>query len=233
MNVNEIVGYINENVPELSVEKKDSNYELDLEKDEVVILDNDKFVSSFRNVVVINEHLKEKDAIKEYANLANNEHSCAIFLKDKFIVVNNNGEIASKHNYSEILNNSEQNNKEKYTKADILNYLGNVSYTYYIGVYFATYFVILLIIFAFDILIVGILAFILSKILKIEMDVKKIAIMVIHALTLSAILYVIYLVLSYLKHFTFNYINIVSMIITYIYVVLYFLKKRKENIAEK
>lgn len=231
VNVGEIVQYLNDNLPKMTLEKQEDKYELSTETDDVIILEDNKFIDSFKSVVVINKYLEENEAIDEYSKLANNGHSCAIFLKDKCIVVTENKQQVNKYNYSELLNKYTKSNNEKYTKVDVLNYLGNTSYTYYIFAYFVNYFTILLTVFALDVIIIGVLSMIVSRILKLTMNKKEIFSMSIYALTLSAILYIVYLIASYLNKFSFEYINIINMIIAYIYVSLYFWKKRKKDVA--
>ena len=145
--MNELIQYFQDNIPEFKLTKKDNDYNLDLEKDETVILDVEIFTKAFKNIVVMNETLNEEDAVKEYSKLANNEKKCLIFLKDKCILVTQNEGEVTKYKYTDLLNQYTGSNNDEYNKTSVLNYFGNISYMNYIMLYFINYFVMILIVF--------------------------------------------------------------------------------------
>ena len=57
ISMNELIQYLNDNVPEFKLEKKENDYILDLEKDEAVILDAEIFKDAFKNIVVLKSTL--------------------------------------------------------------------------------------------------------------------------------------------------------------------------------
>ena len=231
-NVNDIAAYLNEKLPEFNLEKKDEDYKLNIDTKETVILDDNKFLGFFKNVVVINDSLKEKEATEEYSDLANDEHNCIVFLKDECILITKNQEEVTKYKYADILTKFTGTNNDEYNKISVINYFSNISYTNYMLVYFVSYFIILLVVFALDIIVISVVSIIFTKLLKIKINAKSIFTLTIYALTLSSILYIIYLITSSLTGFYFAYTNIVNILISYIYIGIYFIKKRKNLLQD-
>ena len=238
-NIQKVEEYLSQTMPEFKIQKdeqsEEDKYILNLENNDVFILDNQNFIESFSHLVVINTSLEEEKAIEEYYKLATEKYNCAIFLKDKCIIIStkydpnseNKEQGIAKYTYRDILNTLGTGINEL-TKTNLLGYLNNISYTYYIFAYFINYFVILITVFALDIIIIGILGLIISKIWKISINKKEIFSIAIYAYTLPAIIYIIYLIIRYFTNFTINYMNIIDILIAYIYVMIYFYQKRKK-----
>ena len=231
-NTGEIINYLNEKVPEFSLEKKDENYKLSIDTKETVILEDSQFVNFFKSVVVMNDSLEEKEATKEYSSLANNDHNCVVFLKDECMIITQNESEVTKYKYGELLTKITGKNEDQYDKMSLIDYFNNMPYVYYMCVYFLNYFIIILMVFALDVIIIGALSLLYTKIVKLQTNIKKLFVLAIYALTLSTILYIIYLIINFFTKYYFAYINIINMLIAYIYVIVYFMKKRKKVLQE-
>ena len=244
--VQKIEKYLEQNVPNFKIEnnakeKEDANYILSLENNDVTILDNQDFINTFKNIVVVNVSMKEKEAISEYYKLATDNNNCAILLKDKCIMISskynpdndNKEEGITKYTYVDLLNKFIGTQVTEFEKNDLLGIFNNMSFTYYIIAYFVNYFVILLILFALDVLAIGVIALIISKVLKKDISKKEVFSMSIYSLTLPILLYIIYLVVNYFTRFNIGYINIINMIIGLGYVMWYFYKNKEKDVAYK
>ena len=241
--VQKIADYVQENVSDFKIENiakegEEANYKLDLENSEVVILDNQDFVNAFKSIVIVNVNIKEKEAIKEYYKLATNNNVCTILLKDKCIMISskynpeneNKEEGITEYTYSEVLNKIGPDFTE-FNKGDLVQIFNNISYTYYIVAYFTNYFTVLLVIFALDVIVLAIIAMIIAKAFKKDIKKKRMFSLAIYSMTLPIILYNIYLIVNYFAKLNIDYINVINMVISIIYIVLYFYKNNKKEVA--
>lgn len=239
--VQKIGKYVDENIPEFKVENiakegEEANYKLNIENSESIILDNQDFINTFKSTVVVNINMTEKQAIQEYYDIATDNNICTVFLEDKCIMISskynpeneNQKEGITEYTYSEVLNKIGPDFTEL-KKNDLIGFFNNISFTYYIITYFVSYFIILLVIFALDVMVLAIAAKIISKILKKDINIKRIFSLSIYSLTLPIILYIIYLIINYFARLNIGYINIINMMIAFIYVMLYFLSKRNNK----
>lgn len=236
-------GYVQENVPEFKIENtakegEEAKYKLKLENDEAIILDNQDFVNAFKSIFVVNINIKEKEAIKEYYKLATDNNICTVLLKDKCIMISNKYDPENetkeegiiKYTYSEVLNKIGPDFTE-FKKTDLVQIFNTTSYTYYIVGCFAYYFMVLLVIFALYVLVLAIIAMIIAKAFKKDIKIKRRFSLVIYSLTLPIILYNIYLIINYFAKLNIDHINLINMIISTIYIILYFYKNNKKDIA--
>ena len=241
--IQKIASYVQENVPEFKIENtakegEEAKYKLNLENDETIILDNQDFVNAFKSIFVVNVNIKEKEAIKEYYKLATDSNLCFVLLKDKCIMISDkyNPENENKkegivtYTYSEVLNKMGPDFTE-FKKTDLLQIFNNTSYTYYIVTYFTNYFTVLLVIFALDVVVLAIIAMIVAKAFKKDIKIKRMFSLAIYSLTLPIILYNIYLIINYFAKLNIDYINVINMVISIIYIILYFYKNNKKDIA--
>ena len=237
--------YLNQEIPEFSIVKNvnDENYSLSMKENEAIILEDQQLIDLYKNKIVINTNLNEQEAINEYYTLVSENNNCIIILKDEYVQItsaynpeNNDGENQegiNKYTFEELFNTYGISGKNEYTKQDLINIFDNISYTYYVVAFFAKYLIILIIFYTMDILVIGIIAIICSKILKQKNTVKEIFSLSIYSLTLPAILFVAYLILSYIKKINIPYINFINIIIAYIYMAIWLYKKNKKTVAQE
>lgn len=241
--VQKIANYFQVNVPEFKIENtakegEKPKYRLNLENNEAVILDDQNFINIYKHKVVVNTSIKEKEAIKEYYNLATDNNNCLLFLNDKCIIISskynpdnkNKEEGINKYTYSEVLNKIGPDFTE-FSKTDLIGTLNNVSYIYYIISYFVNYFIVLLVLIAFDIVIIWVIGLIISKILKTNNNKRNIFSLSIYSCTLSIVLYIGYLIINYFAKFNVTISNFIIMFIAYVYMILYFYMNKKKDIA--
>ena len=238
--------YVSDNVPEFRIEKEKSKNKkeeeklvLKLDDNKTVILDNQDFIDVFRFKAVIDLNIKEKDAINEYQKLATNKKTCLVFLKEKCIVLfdkqnqNNENKDKIEYSYSDLLNSmginyNEDNNN--ISKNSIINYLNSTPILNYVIIFYFRHFVMLLLFFAFLILVMTLLLLIIRWIKKIEISKKKLICLLIYSFTVSQILYSVYILLSNIIGFNWEYITIPIVLITFVYLIEYFNKNKDNNL---
>lgn len=238
--------YVDENVPEFKIENtakegEDVDYKLTLDNNEVIILDNQEFLNTFSNIIVVNINMKEEDAIQEYYKLATDNNICTVFLKDKCIMISskynpeneNQEDGITKYTYLELRDKYVGTEITEFNKDNLMVIFNNASYSYYIIAYFVNYFVILLVIFALDVIVLAIAAKVMAKIVKKDINIKRIFSLSIYSSTLPIILYIVYLIINYFAKLNIGYINIINMMIALIYVMLYFIVNRNNDTENK
>ena len=241
--VQKIANYIQENVPEFKIENtakegKDPKYRLNLENNDVIILDAQNFINIYKHKVIVNTNIKEKEAIKEYYSLATDNTNCLVLLKEKCIIISskynpdnkNKEEGLNKYSYEEVLNKLGPDFTE-FSKKDLMGAFNNGSYIYYIISYFVNYFLVLIMLIAFDVIIIWIFGFIISKVLKTNNNKRNILSLSIYSCTFSIVLYIGYLIINYFARFNIQIMNFIIIFIAYIYMVLYFYMNKKKSIA--
>ena len=102
-----------------------------------------------------------------------------------------------------------------------MNYLKeNISYTYYFVIDFVIYFLTLIILYVFFLFVVALSYILALKMTKIKTPVKQAISEVLYAETLSMMVYVIYILLSYILKFKFSFIYGINLLIVYIYMMI-------------
>ena len=194
---------INE-VPEFKFE----NDVLILEGEENEIIKSDK--EGYYSLIISSQ----KESLSEVESTG---HQTAIaFLKDK-ISFKGTDEIERSISYSSI---SQRYDLKNMNKEVLLQFMNNkviyvvvfvVSYIYF----YLTYFVSILV----DILLLSLVGFLISRIINVRFKYKVIFNMSVYSLTLSILLYLIYIVINTFTGFTIRYFELAYNVIGYIYLI--------------
>lgn len=233
--VKDALSYLDEKLPEMKI----ADNKLSLENEEVTILDEVKFTDYFGCIVVINPLLEKQQAIDEYNNLATQKYKCIVFLSDEYLVISSNYDVTNEsendsgietHKYSDEMSKYVQDTSREYGKQDIISYLGEkTSFTYYIAQYFVVYFVMIALIYIFYILLISVSFWLITKFAKINITFKKSLSNTIYASTLSSIVYVAYIIISYFTKFSISFFDVISILLIYVYLCFLLAKERKEK----
>ena len=239
--VNDAISYLDENLPDI----KFQNNKLSLENGEATILDDEKIKQYFGSTIVINPLLEEDKAITEYNNLATDKNSVIVFLNEEFIIITNkyNPENKTKdgiqiRKYADISGKYIQDTTAVYNKNSVITYIKQrTSYTYYIAQYFVYYIFMLAMLYVLYIALIALSLWIVTKVSKISWTIKKSFINTIYASTLSIMIYVLYMIISYFAKFRINFMDIISIITIFIYIYILLrnerLKKNKPKEEEQ
>ena len=98
--------------------------------------------------------------------------------------------------------------------------------TYIIG-YFIGYLIRVLLLYGIYVILILLGCILLDKILKIKENYKFWLCSTIYSITLSSIIYITYLIISYIFKFSIPSFDIICMIIIYVYLTLIIIKKKK------
>ncbi len=177
-------------------------------------------VESISTKVIVDTNEITEEKIQEYTNNIKQEFNGIILLKDKVIIKNEMTNLPSTYNYFDI---ASKYNIGSFEKQDVINKLSSQTLLYIISIFFIIMCIYLYIIYfssvLLDALVLAILGYITSSILKIKLKVSALYNIAIYALTLPIILNVIYIVVNMFTGFTVKYFQVMYTAISYIYVV--------------
>lgn len=174
----------------------------------------------------------EKENLKDIEE-ANNYQRVISVLKDKIVIKDAEG-IESSIAYEQLGKTYDLTN---INKENILLFLSGNNlvkiYTIFVVIVFAYLYIIYLIQFLLDILLLSVVAYLLSKIVGIKFKYKSIFSISAYALTLPIILYMIYMIVNLFTGFTVKYFEIAYNAIAYIYVITAMLMIKSDLIKQQ
>lgn len=231
--VNDAISYLDETLPEIKFKENI----LSLENEEAVILDDNKIIEYFGNKIVINTLLEKQEAINQYKDLATEKNKVIIFLSDEYVLISNeynpeseNEEGLEYKKYADISKNFVKDMSYEYGKKDIVEYLKErTSYTYYIAQYFVVYFGMITFLYLIYIVLISTSLWLVTKVSKLKWTYKDSLMNTIYASTLSIIVYVAYMVISYFTKFKVSFIDVVSILLIFIYLYLLIWNQKKKK----
>ena len=214
--VNNFKTFIEQDVSELTFKDNELNVKSE-NKDETLITYKIEYMD-IKIMFDTSEISQEK--IDEYTNDIKLEFNGIIFLKDRIIIKNQMTNIPSTYNYSDI---TSQYNINIIQKQDIINALSNQNLFTICSIFFMTMFIYLYIIYLssvlIDALVLALLGYITSAILKVRLKVSALYNIAVYALTLPIILNLMYIIINMFTGFTVKYFQIMYTAISYIYVI--------------
>ena len=212
-NLNDIYSTLKNNVPEFSYSQGILEFET---KQPIVIEEYEDVVGK----VIIDTNIQDSEVNKYEEQIKNNTLG-VMMLKDKCIVLSNGAMGQVTYKYSDIANSY---GITEFTKQDIINHIDNMSIIYiYLSIYFVTFiylFIIYFITTIIDVLILAVLAFIISRLSRINLKFAPSFNIAVHSITLPVVLNLIYIVVNLLTGFTIKYFQFMYTTISYIYVIV-------------
>ena len=206
---NKLISEFNNDYPNFSF--NENILQIESENKRIVKGDNQNYIG-----VIVDSTKDNLQDIEE-----SNDYTILIaILKDRIVYKDSNGEEKLFATYNQIGQKYELENIKKETISEFLSE-GNLVKIYIVLalVYFMAFLVTYMLEFFIDILILSIVGYLLNMIIKSKLKYKSIFNISIYALTLSIILYMIYIILNIFTGFTINYFEIAYNAIAYIYVI--------------
>ena len=204
-NMNEIYINLKEKFPDFSY--KDGI--LKVQSEEPIIIED--YIDVLGKIIV-----DTNGNVKDYEN-----ENGILLLKDKCIFLANNGMGQVVYNYEEIANSY---NVTEFTKQDIINSVDDMNI---ISIYGSVYFAIFIYLFIayfmkifMDVLILGGLAYLVSRISNIKLKFAPSFGVAVHGITLPVILNLIYIIINLFTRFEIKHFNLMYNTISYIYVIV-------------
>ena len=232
--VNNAIAYLDEKIPEFTFKEN----KLTLENADATILDDEKIISYLGNKIVINSLIKKEDAINQYKDLATENNKVLIFLNEEYVLISNKYNPESENNegienkkYSEVSSKFITDTSYEYSKKDLIEYLKErTTYTYYIAQFFVIYFGFTTFRYFIYIVLIAASLWLVTKLSKSKWTLGEAIMNTIYASTLSMVVYVLYLIISYFTGLIIPIVDIISIffIFTYLYLLVWKRKKREK-----
>ena len=218
---NVIARFQNE-APEFSFQ----NNELIIEGDNKKVVEGDE--SGYFGLIVDsqNGNLSDVQEARDYQRVI-------AILKDKISIKDAEGVEASL-TYEEL---SQDYDLNSVNKESILQFLSGNSmikiYAILAAIIFVYFFIAYIIQFCLDILLLSVVGYLLAKIIGVKFKYKSIFNMSVYAITLSIILYLIYMIVNLFTGFTIKYFEIAYNAISYIYIITAMLMIKSDLIKQQ
>ncbi len=224
--VKQAVVYFNNNVKEMTY----ADGILSINSNERMEVDTQ---SNIAGTIIVNTSDLTEEQLEEYKKELESKENAIVFLKEKVLMKNSMLSSITETSYSKI---SEQYNINSLDKEQVLNFI----YTNQAQLYVSVAIVIFIYMFAIyassilvDSLVLAALGFIISRLVGLRIRFAANFSMGVHALTLSIILNIIYIIINSITGITVKYFQLMYTLISYIYVVASILIIRSEFIKKQ
>ena len=226
-NFDEVFSYIKNELPYFKFENNELNFDLE----EARIIKNE---SSNNTTTLIIDTNSSSDSIDKYNSEINSSNIAILILKDKIILKNTSISSQVEYNFSEIAKNY---NLESFDKNDFVEKVENINivlkYFTVFTIIFAYLYPIYFISMLLDAVILAILGRIVALLSRMNIKFSPSFNIGIHALTLSTLLNMIYILVNTFIVFEIKYFDWMYNVISYIYVIVAILIIKSDLINRK
>lgn len=209
--IKNIAEYINEKSPELTY----SNETLVVNSEEAIIDENTSF-----GKVIIDTNTNEEEKINQYINDIEEDENAIIILKDRLILKEIGLEGTTSYNYKELFG---EMGITEFNKEDLVGYLtGSEIMSLYFNLFLILFiyaFVIYIINTLFNIVIISIVGYLATVILKMKIRYVAVFNMAVYAITFPTILNMIYILINSFFRYTINYFDVMYILVASIYMM--------------
>ena len=210
--VKEAVDYFDEKITELSY----ADGILTVNNNEKLEVASDNYIAG---TIIIDTNDLTDEKIEEYKNQLRNQDNGLVLLKDKILLKNEMLSAISETSYQDLLS---KYNITSLNKQQIIDYVNNNSLQIYTSVFITIFiymFVVYLASILVDALVLGALAYLIARIFRMKIKYSASFSMGVHALTLSIILNMVYIIINGFTGWTVKYFQFMYTAISYIYIV--------------
>ena len=211
LKVKEVAKYIDEKIPELTY-KEDT---LQIGAEEAIIDENENF-----GKIIVDTKTDDEQQINQYVEDTSDEENAVIILKNKLMLKQSGTNGTTYYNYKDLFG---QMGITEFNKQSLLDYLnGNGIMNLYFSLFASLLiysFVIYLINLLFYIIIISIFGYLATMILKLKIRYVAIFNMAIYAITLPALLNIIYIAVNAFYPYQISYFEVLYALIASIYIM--------------
>ena len=210
-NCKNVYATMKEKLPEFSY----SNGTLSMETEEPIIIDD--YSETFGKILIDTNSTE----LTEYQDRIKKENISLVVLKNKCVVISNSTLGQVEYNYLALASSC---NINEFTKQSAIEYFEGLNI---VSMCASLYFIIFIYLFIvyfisifMDILILWVLAYLVSKLSKLNLKAAPSFSVAVHAITLSLVLNIIYIILNLLTGINVKYFGLMYNLISYIYVIV-------------
>ena len=212
LKVKEVAKYIDEKIPELTY-KEDT---LQVGAEEAIIDENENF-----GKIIVDTKTDDEQQINQYIEETSDEENAVIILKNKLMLKQSGTNGTTDYNYKDLFG---QMGITEFNKQSLLDYLNgngimNLYFNLFASLLIYSSFVIYLINLLFYIIIISIFGYLATMILKLKIRYVAIFNMAIYAITLPALLNIIYIAINAFYPYQISYFEVLYALIASIYIM--------------
>lgn len=210
--MNGVESYFDENIKTLSY--KDGTMDIN-SGEKLEIIDEKNIIS----VIIIDTSELSNEQLESYKEQIKSQSNGIILLKDKVLMKNEMLSSISENNYSDILSKYNIESLDKQQVMDYYNQNKTSLYTSVFATVFISMFPVYMVSVIVDSLVIAVMGYLISRIIGMRIRFTAMFSMGVHALTLSIILNMLYIVLNGFTGYTIKYFQVVYNVISYIYII--------------
>lgn len=205
-----VAQYIDENSPELTY--RDGILTIDSQEP---IIDDD---STFGKLI-IDTNTEDEEKVNQYLNEVQGKYA-VIILKDKLILKEIAGQGTTNYNYKDLFG---EMGMTEFDKQGLIDYLTSSKimpiYLNLFLILFLYSFIIQLVNTMFYVIIISIVGYLASILLKLKIRFVAVFNMAIYAMTLPMILYILYIIINSIFNYIIGYFEVMYMLVASIYMI--------------
>lgn len=209
--VNKISQYIDQKVPNLTY----SENTLKVENSEAIIDENEEF-----GKIIIDTNTDDEQQINKYVSDVKDEENAVIILKNKLILKTLGVSESANYNYEDLFG---QMGVTEFNKQQLIDYLtGSAMFKYYSNLFLTLFiyaFAVYLINTLFYIIIISMVGFLATMILKLKIRFVAVFNMAVYSITLPTILNIIYIIVNTFYKYAISYFDVMYVMISTIYIL--------------
>lgn len=209
--VNKISQYIDQKVPNLTY----SENTLKVENSEAIIDENEEF-----GKIIVDTNTDDEQQINKYVSDVKDEENAVIILKNKLILKTSGVSGSANYNYEDLFG---QMGITEFNKQQLVDYLtGSTMFKYYANLFLTLFiyaFAVYLINTLFYIIIISMVGFLATMILKLKIRFVAVFNMAVYSITLPTILNIIYIIVNTVYKYAISYFDVMYVMISTIYIL--------------
>ena len=209
--VNKISQYIDQNIPNLTY----SENTLKVENSEAIIDENEEF-----GKIIVDTNTDDEQQINKYVSDVKDEENAVIILKNKLILKTSGVSGSANYNYEDLFG---QMGITEFNKHKLIDYLtGSTMFKYYSNLFLTLFiyaFAVYLINTLFYIIIISMVGFLATMILKLKIRFVAVFNMAVYSITLPTILNIIYIIVNTFYKYAISYFDVMYVMISTIYIL--------------
>ena len=209
--VNKISQYIDQKVPNLTY----SENTLKVENSEAIIDENEEF-----GKIIVDTNTDDEQQINKYVSDVKDEENAVIILKNKLILKTSGVSESANYNYEDLFG---QMGITEFNKQQLVDYLtGSTMFKYYSNLFLTLFiyaFAVYLINTLFYIIIISMVGFLATMILKLKIRFVAVFNMAVYSITLPTILNIIYIIVNTFYKYAISYFDVMYVMISTIYIL--------------
>ena len=209
--VNKISQYIDQKVPNLTY----SENTLKVENSEAIIDENEEF-----GKIIVDTNTDDEQQINKYVSDVKDEENAVIILKNKLILKTSGVSGSANYNYEDLFG---QMGITEFNKQQLVDYLkGSTMFKYYANLFLTLFiyaFAVYLINTLFYIIIISMVGFLATMILKLKIRFVAVFNMAVYSITLPTILNIIYIIVNTFYKYAISYFDVMYVMISTIYIL--------------